>query len=103
MEDEPITEEPEERKWLECVDPRCSVKAAYDLDDDPERCPCGVAYDEQLAHAEALEMEAQTRAEDVFVNSELERVRCDELPDFGTPAHIAHNWRPLRGAHGDRR
>ena len=85
----------EGKKWLECVDPRCAIQAEYDLDDDPERCPCGVAYDEQLAHAEALELE--TRAEDVEANHQNEMVRFDELPDFGTPAYYARQFHEHNG------
>ena len=87
--------EPEERKWLECLDPRCNVKAGYDLEDDPERCPCGVAYDEQLAHAEALEME--TRAVDVEANYQAEMDRFDELPEFGTPAYTTRQFDANKG------
>ncbi len=38
--------------WLTCENHHCQIKERFDMDDEPERCICGTAYDDDLRDAE---------------------------------------------------
>ena len=66
-----------------CLDPACNITAEFALDDEPERCSCGAAYDEEQCInelTEAMQLAADTAdalAEDAAqAKAELRRERA---------------------------